>query len=126
MSYHTIILQGRLTKEPEMKYTKEGKAVCSLNVAVNDGYGDNKKTIWFRVTCWEKIAEAMNSYAVKGQEVIVEGKLHHENGNPRVYQKLDGTSGASFEVTAKDIVLGAKPKNADAPVDTVTQEDMPF
>jgi single-strand DNA-binding protein len=123
MSYHTIILQGRLTKEPDMKYTKDGKAVCSLNVAVNDGYGDNKKTIWFRVTCWEKTAEAMNSYAVKGQEVIVEGRLHHEDGNPRVYQKSDGTSAASFEVVAREVVLGAKPKNADAPVDT---EGSPF
>lgn len=111
MSFHTVIIRGRAAKEPELKYTPEGKAVATVSVAVDDGYGDKKSTIWFRVTAWEKLADVLNNYAVKGQEILFEGKLQHdENGSPRVFTRKDGSAGASFELTASQIDLGAKPK----------------
>ena len=47
--YHTVIIVGNLGRDPEMRYTPAGKAVTSFSVAVSDGFGENKKTIWFRV-----------------------------------------------------------------------------
>ena len=54
----TVIFVGHCGKEPEMRYTPQGKAVTSFSVAVDDGFGQNKKTIWLRVSCWDKTAES--------------------------------------------------------------------
>lgn len=60
--YHTIILVGNVGRDPEMRYTPNGSAVTSFSVAVSDGFGDRKKTIWFRVSAWEKLAETTNTF----------------------------------------------------------------
>ena len=57
--YHTIIIVGNLTRDPEMRYTPNGQAVTNMNVAVDDSYTDNqgeriKRTIWTRVSVWGK------------------------------------------------------------------------
>lgn len=117
MSFHTTIIRGRVGKEPDMRFTPDGKAVCKVNVAVDDGYGDKKSTIWYRVTAWEKLAEVVNNYVIKGQEILVEGKLQHDNGAPRVFTRKDGTTGSSFELTAHQIDLGAKPKGDQQPAE---------
>ena len=64
-----------------------------------------KETIWFRVTCWSKLAEFANTYLKKGTKVIVEGRLVPDpnTGGPRVFQRSDGTNGASFEINAATI-----------------------
>ena len=106
MSFHTVILIGNLGRDPEMRYTPSGQPVTSFSVASNRSYtGSNgekvDETIWFRVTAWGKLAETCNQYLHKGSKVLVEGRLQPDkNGGPRIWQKQDGTSGASFEVTA--------------------------
>ena len=70
--YQKIIIVGRLGKDPEQRFTKEGKAVTSFSVAVDEG---NDKTTWFKVTAWEKLAELCSQYLVKGKMVLVEGKV---------------------------------------------------
>jgi len=81
-----------------------------MNIAVDDSYTDNqgeriKKTIWVRVSTWGKQAENCNEYLSKGRRVLVEGRLvvDPETGGPRVYQRQDGTHGASFEVRARNV-----------------------
>lgn len=103
--FHTIILVGNLGKEPEMRYTNDGKPVTSFSVAVSDGFGDNKKTVWFKVTAWEKQAETCAQYLHKGSKVLVEGRLQADKntGGPRIWQRQDGTQGASFELTASTV-----------------------
>lgn len=109
MSFHTIILIGNLGRDPEMRYTPSGQPVTSFSVASNRSYtgSDGQKvdeTIWFRVTAWGKQAETCNQYLHKGSKVLVEGRLvPDKNGGPRIWQKQDGTSGASFEVTASTV-----------------------
>lgn len=99
--YHTIVIAGNVGRDPEMRYTPSGSAVTSFSVAVSDGFGEKKKTIWFRVSAWEKLAETCNNYLKKGSKVLVEGRLNAtETGNPRTYNRQDGTTAASFEVTA--------------------------
>jgi len=100
--FHTIILSGSLGKDATMRYTPAGKAVTSFSVGVSDGFGDNKKTIWFNVSVWDKAAETCKDLR-KGAKVLIEGRLIHENGSPRIYNKQDGSSGASFEVSASTV-----------------------
>jgi len=105
--YHTLIIVGNVGKDPEMRYTPSGQAVTSFSVATNRQYttgnGEQvKETVWFRVTTWGKQAEVCNQYVKKGMKVLVEGRLtpDKETGGPRVWNRQDGTSAASFEVTA--------------------------
>lgn len=108
--YHTLIIVGNVGRDPEMRYTPSGQAVTSFSVATNRQYNDSsgeqvKETIWFRVSTWGKQAEACNLYIKKGSKVLVEGRLNpdKETGGPRVFEKNDGTQGASYEVTASTV-----------------------
>ena len=93
-----------------MRYTPNGNAVTSLNVASNRTYTDTsgqrvKETTWFRVSVWGKMAENVNNYLQKGSMVLVEGELRpdRETGNPRTFTRNDGTTGASYEVFARNV-----------------------
>lgn len=104
--YHKVILAGNLGRDPEMRYLPDGTAVTSFSMAVSDGWGENKKTIWFRVTAWRKQAELANNYLSKGSKVLIEGRINaDDNGGPRMWTAQDGTVRASFEVTASSITF---------------------
>ena len=102
--YHKIIIVGNLGRDPEMRFIPSGQAVTSFSVAVSDGFGDRKKTIWFRVSAWEKLAETCNNYLKKGSKVLVEGRMNaDDSGNPRTWNRQDGSTGASYEITAQTV-----------------------
>lgn len=108
--FHTIIVAGNIGRDPEMRFTPSGVPVASFSVATSRQYSNAqgqmvKETIWFRVTCWSKLAEFASTYLRKGNKVIVEGRLVPDpnTGGPRVFQRSDGTSGASFEINAATI-----------------------
>ena len=141
MSYHTVIIVGNLGRDPEMRYTPNGSAVTSLNVATNRTYTDGagqkvKETIWFRVSVWGKQAENVNNYLKRGSMVLIEGELRpdKETGNPRIFTRNDGTSGASYEVNARTVrFLTPRAGGSDEfPEDTggaggePNDEDIPF
>src|SRR3990170_4523494 len=102
--FHKVILVGNLGRDPEMRYTPSGQAVTNLSVATNRTYTDSsgsqvKETAWFRVSVWGKQAETCHQYLRKGRQVLVEGRLvPDDNGNPRIWNRQDGTPAASFEV----------------------------
>ena len=58
---------GRLVRDPNVKYTQGGKAVARFTLAIDDGWGEKKKTYFIPVTCWEKLAEACGNNLVKGR-----------------------------------------------------------
>ncbi|MBI5353443.1 MAG: single-stranded DNA-binding protein [Chloroflexi bacterium] len=108
--YHTIIVVGNVGKDPEMRYTPSGQAVTSFSVATNRKYtGANgekvEETIWFRISTWGKTAENCNQYVKKGSKVLVEGRLTPDKatGGPRVWTRQDGTTSASYEITASTV-----------------------
>ena len=68
------IFFGRLANDPEIRYTNTGKAVAEFTLAIDDGYGDNKKTYWPRFQAWEKTAEIIGNNLSKGRKVLVEAK----------------------------------------------------
>ena len=106
MSFQTVIVVGHLGRDPELSYTPTGQAVCHFSMATSRKYttGEGRQvdeTTWFRVTVWGKQGENVSEYLSKGSQVLVEGRLRpDERGNPRTFQRQDGTTGASFELTA--------------------------
>jgi single-strand DNA-binding protein len=99
--FQRTTIVGYLGNTPEQRFTPEGKAVTGFSVAVSDRKGD---TTWFRVTVWDQQAEACAQYLHKGSPVLVEGRLQHDgNGNPKTFQRKDGTWSASFELTASTV-----------------------
>ena len=137
MSFHTIIIVGNLGRDPEMRYTPNGNAVTSLNVASNRVYTDSngqkvKETTWFRVSVWGKQAENANNYLQKGSMVLIEGELRpdKETGNPRTFTRNDGTTGASYEVFARNLrFLSTRAGGSQESVDDsaeMSDEDIPF
>lgn len=108
--YHTIIIVGNVGRDAEMRYIPSGAAVTSFSVATNRQYtasnGEQiKETTWFRVSAWGKQAEICHQYVKKGMKVLVEGRLNPdpETGNPRIWNRQDGSAAASFEVTAATV-----------------------
>ncbi len=74
MSFNKIIVVGNLGRDPELRYTPQGSAVCSFSMATSekrrDKGGDMQDvTTWFRVTLWEKKAELASKYLTKGSSV---------------------------------------------------------
>jgi single-strand DNA-binding protein len=112
MSYQKIVIVGNLGRDPEMRYLSSGQAVTNFNVATNRQYtassGEKvKETTWFRVSAWGRQAETCNQYLKVGSKVLVEGRMNpdKETGNPRVFERKDGTTGASYEITADRVVF---------------------
>jgi single-strand DNA-binding protein len=117
--FESTIIAGNLGRDPEMRYTPSGQAVCNFSVATNRSYTDAngqlvKRTKWFKVAAWGKQAEVCNQYLHKGSKVLVEGHLTEdpETGGPKVFQKQDGTYGSSFELNASTVrFLSSKGEN---------------
>ena len=68
-----IIMTGRLTKDPEMRFTVDGVAITSFDIAVN-GIKD-KDVMYIRCTTWNKLAEIAGEYLKKGKKILVNGSL---------------------------------------------------
>ena len=90
-----IVTIGRLTRDPESRYTQSGKAVCTFSIAVDDGYGENKKAYFFPVVVWNKAAEACGNSLHKGSKVAVTGKL-----TSRQYDNSEGRKVTVVEIVA--------------------------
>ena len=137
--FHRITIIGFVGQEPGMRYTEDGTPVTNFSVATRQvvtkervaacpaGWKESlngknwELTTWFRVTVWRKLAEAVNNFLEKGQQVFVEGELRGDavegNQNPRIWTGNDGEHRASYEVTARTVkFLGKRESNGGAPV----------
>ena len=82
-----FIFEGRLTKDSELKYLpNSNNAVLSFDIAVNEGYGDYKKTDFFNCAVFGKRAESLSSYLVKGIQVICVGEVHVNKKEVRLFK----------------------------------------
>ncbi len=103
MSFNKIIVVGNLGRDPELRYTPQGTAVCDFSIATNEKKRDKSGelqdvTTWFRVTTWGKQAENASKYLSKGKSVYIEGRLRMEE-----YTDRDGKIRHSLEVNASDM-----------------------
>jgi len=128
-----LMYEGYMADEPDMRYTKDGKAVVNFRMGSNRKYKTSggeevKETTWLKVSAWGKLAEIVNQYCDKGSHVIVEGSLRvGENGSPNVYELKAGGYGASYEVTANQIrILKGKRVAEDGSKKTEETEGIPF
>ncbi|MFB5313051.1 single-stranded DNA-binding protein [Enterococcus gallinarum] len=92
---NTVNLIGRLVRDNELKYTKSGKAVATNTIALDDGWGDNKRSYFIPIVVWEKQAESLANYTRKGSKISVIGKL-----TSRSYETQDGQKRTVVEVVA--------------------------
>lgn len=99
---------GRLGSDPELKYTPQGQAVCSMTVATDESYKDKSgqmvnRVEWHRIVLWRFLAENAGKYLEKGSQVYIEGKLQ-----TRSWDK-DGQKHYMTEIVASDVTfLGGK------------------
>lgn len=79
--YNRVILMGRLTRDPELRTTQSGIAMCRFSVAVERAYsrGEDKQTDFFDVTVWRQTAEFVSKYFSKGRMILVEGSIQNNN-----------------------------------------------
>ncbi len=80
MSVNKAILVGRLGRDPEVRYTSGGQAVCNFTLATDESYKDRngerqKRTEWHRIVLWGKLAEIAQQYVKKGMLIYVEGRI---------------------------------------------------
>jgi single-strand DNA-binding protein len=79
-----VLLAGRLTRDPELKYLPSGTAVCEMRIASGRSYFDKnsnerkEETLFINVTAWGKSAEFCNQYFTKGKAIFIEGRLKHD------------------------------------------------
>jgi single-strand DNA-binding protein len=127
MNLNKVTLIGRLTKEPEMKFTASGKEVTKFTVATNHKSGEKEYSTFHNIVTWGTLAENCKKYLVKGQEVYVEGRIDY-----RTRDKDDGTKGYITEIVANDVKFGAKPNGSKPSASTeaeeapVVEDDIPF
>ncbi len=136
--YQKVTIVGNLGRDPELRYLPNGTPTVTLSVATNNTYTNQKgeqvkETTWWRVSVFGKQAEACSQYLTKGRQVLVEGRLRPDptSGGPRIYTRQDGTSGASFDLTAQSVrfIGGQREGGAPAPDmggHEMPEEDIPF
>jgi len=94
-------LMGRLTRDPEVRYTPGGKCVCQFTVAIDRAFGNQngqKQADFIPVVVWEKTAELCGNSLAKGHRVLVEGRIQ-----TRSYDAKDGTKRYVTEVVASHV-----------------------
>ena len=117
MSINRVVITGRLGKDLDLRYTKAGKAVIELSVAVTDGY-DREKTHWISVTVWGKTAENCAEYLAKGSSVGVDGRL-----NTRNYENKNGQKVYVTEVVADRVEFLDNKNKSDGPIQKREEAD---
>ena len=138
-SLNKVMIIGNLGRDPELRYTTRGNAVCNFTVAVNrpgrmdeNGQRAEDETEWFSVVAWDKLAETCNQYLSKGRKVYVEGRLQ-----TRSWEGPDGQKRSRVEVLAQNMVmldsrnrsddeLAAVGARAGAPAAASDDDELPF
>lgn len=103
-----VILMGRLTRDPELRHTGTGRAVCNFSIAVDSGYGDNRQTDFINCVAWQNQAEFLGKYFTKGMLVIVAGRI-----STRTWEGQDGRKNYVTEVVANEISFGETKKSRE-------------
>ena len=110
---NTVHLAGRLTQEPELRYTPSGAACLNVPLAINRSYQDNgewkEDTSYVTIVCWKRLAEVCAEHLSKGSAVYVEGRL-----KSRSWETDEGAPKRALEVVANTVqFLDRKEKEGD-------------
>jgi single-strand DNA-binding protein len=110
-SFNKVILLGNLTRDPELRYTPQGAAVCEFALALNSVY-TNKQTgqkveevSYIDLVAWGKTGETIAEYMKKGRQIMVEGRLKQDR-----WEAQDGKKMSKVRVTVESFTfVGARP-----------------
>lgn len=114
-SLNKVLLIGNLTRDPELRYTPQGTAVCSFGMATNRSWttdqGEKREEAEFHnVVAWNRLAEIVAEFLTKGKQVYVEGRL-----STREWEGQDGVKRRTTEIIANEVIfLGGAPRTGDA------------
>ncbi|MBI3954746.1 single-stranded DNA-binding protein [Candidatus Collierbacteria bacterium] len=120
-SLNRVMLIGNLTRDPELRYTPQGTAVCTFGLATNrewtDASGTRQEEVEFhRIVAWSKLAEICSQLLYKGRKVYVQGRLQ-----TRSWQGQDGQDKQVTEVVIDEMIALGEPKGNQTVVDEVFQ-----
>ncbi len=108
-----VILMGRLTRDPEVRYTQNTNlTVANFSIAVNRRFkreGDTETADFFNVVAWNKTGEFVGKYFKKGQQVIVSGRLQNRN-----WTDQQGVKHYATDVIAEEVEFADSKKNSDS------------
>lgn len=118
-SLNKVTLIGNLTRDPELRYTPQGTAVCTMGIATNRSWttesGEKREeTEFHRVVAWNKLAELCSQLLAKGRRVYVEGRLQ-----TRQWTGQDGQQRQATEIVIEDMLIldSNGPRRESTPVD---------
>ena len=112
MNLNKVFLIGRLTQDPDVKTTPSGQIVCTFGLATNRVWTDKQtgqkmeKTDFHNIVLWGKLAETASQYLMKGNLLLVEGRLQTRN-----WEDANGIKKYKTEIVAENIQLGPKQGN---------------
>jgi len=115
-SFNKVILLGNLTRDPEVRYTPKGSAVCDLGIAVNRQYtldnGEKREEVTYvDVVLWARLAEIAGEYLKKGRPIFIEGRLQLDTWD----DKQSGQKRSKLRVIGETMqLLGSRPSGAAA------------
>lgn len=108
---NTVVLIGRLTRDPELRYTSNATAVTNFSIAVDKGYKSDDDTQptadFFNIVCWNKLAEVVAQYMTKGRLIAVQGRLQSRN------YEYNGQKRTAVEVIAETVKFLDKQENSN-------------
>ena len=128
-SLNKVQLIGNLTRDPELRYTPQGTAVCTLGLATNRTWttdtGEKREEVEFhRLVAWNKLAELCSQLLFKGRKLFVEGRLQ-----TRAWTGQDGAQRQTTEIVISDMIIldskRAPGENAEGPVVPPTEPAKP-
>lgn len=109
-----VILIGNVGRDPELRYTQNGTAVCNFSLATTErakvGGEWQDKTEWHNIVAWSRLAEICNQYIQKGTQVYIEGRLQ-----TRKWEDRDGNTRYQTEIVAQDIQFLGRTRQDGAP-----------
>lgn len=105
---------GRLGKDPEVRYSASGDAICNFSIATSWKTKDKEGTEWVRITSFGKLAGICGDYLKKGSQVYIAGRM-----TTRKWQNKDGVDQYTTEIVADQMqMLGGKPEQSEQPAKT--------
>lgn len=123
--YNSVVLLGRLSRDPELKYAPSGAPVCSFSVATNNHYtksdGQKAQSVTFvDIVAWRRLAEICSQFLKKGRQVLVSGSLKQDRWTDAKTQKLR----SRLRVVAREVkFVGPRPEGEpEAAADSETPE----
>jgi single-strand DNA-binding protein len=129
-----VMLIGRLGRDPEIRYTTDGLAIATLNIATDESYKDKNgniqnQTEWHRVVLFGRLAEICGEYLTKGRQVYIEGKIR-----TRAWTDKSGNKRYTTEIVANNMFMLDSKSDSSVTVepsvepisDEPAEDDIPF